>query len=192
MATYQEMVEKYRKRQRDTLVDTLTAGLNYVDDLAVDLGLMEDSGVLGDMMDTVGCALPFALIAVTEQCKVIMGKKDQRAAAENTVYRMAKTGAAMGVGALAFAAGGAVAAIPAAMGTRALLDKYKSKALLTVRVENRTRRLQALRRQMDDRRTGRVTDDGLLLPGDVERLPEAWQRMERQSENEEGSNLSAS
>ena len=116
MATYQEMVEKYRKRQRDTLVDTLTAGLNYVDDLAVDLGLMEDSGVLGDMMDTVGCALPFALIAVTEQCKVIMGKKDQRAAAENTVYRMAKTGAAMGVGALAFAAGGAVAAIPAAMG----------------------------------------------------------------------------
>ena len=159
MATYQEMVEKYRKRQRDTLVDTLTAGLNYVDDLAVDLGLMEDSGVL----DAVTVAAPFAVIAVTEQLQVILGRKTGKAGLSDGVQRMLKTGAAMGVGALAAAAAGAVAAVPAAMGTRILLKHYQSKSLLGLRVQDRIARLRAL----EERRTVPLNDAQLpaLPPG---------------------------
>ncbi len=143
-ATYRALVKKYKKRQHDTLVDTLTTGLTYADEMAVDLGLMEDTGLLGEVTEVVSTALPFAVIAVTEQAKVIMGKKSQKAAMQNTVYRMAKTGAAMGVGALAGAVGGLPAAIPAALGVRALLDQHKSKALLGNRVAGRVRRLNEL------------------------------------------------
>ncbi len=141
---YRDLVKKYKKRQHDTLVDTLTTGLAYADEMAVDLGLMEDTGLLGEVTEVVSTALPFAVIAVTEQAKVIMGKKSQKAAMQNTVFRMAKTGAAMGVGALAGAVGGLPAAIPAALGVRALLDQHKSKALLGNRVAGRVHRLNEL------------------------------------------------
>ena len=75
-----------------------------------------------------------------------------------------KTGAAMGVGALAAAAAGPAAAIPAAMGTRALLSKYRSRAMLNLRVQQRTARLQALR----TRREAACPADGerpALMPG---------------------------
>ena len=171
MATYNELVEKYRKRQKDTLLDSVAAGLNYADNVAVDLGLLEDTGVLADALETVGAALPFALIAVTEQCKVILGKESQRTAAENTVYRMVKTGAAMGAGALAFAAGGPAAAIPTAMSVRALLDQYKSKALLGTRVQNRTRRLREIQEQLQKRQMANENADGIpYLPCGVELL----------------------
>ena len=164
MSGYEKLVEKYRRRQHDTLVDSVTAGLSYADNVAVDLGLMEDTGVMGEVIDSVSVALPFALIAVTEQFKVIMGKKTGRAAAENTVFRMVKTGAALGAGALAGAAGGLAAAIPAAVGTRALLDQYKSRALLGARVGSRTRRLKAISETLRARRPGerealRIGDD---------------------------------
>lgn len=171
MANYQELVQKYQKRQKETLLDSVAAGLSYADEVAVDLGLLDDSGVLNDALETVGTALPFALIAVTEQCKVILGKTDQRTATENTVYRMAKTGAAMGAGALAFAAGGPAAAIPAAVGVRVLLDQYKSKALLGARVHNRIHRLQALREQTAQRQVGFVPDEH-KLPCGVEMVGE--------------------
>lgn len=165
MATYNELVEKYRKRQKDTLLDTVATGLTYADNVAVDLGLLEDTGVLADTLETVGAALPFAFIAVTEQCKVILGKTSQRTAAENTVFRMVKTGAAMGAGALAFAAGGPIAAIPTAMSVRALLDQYKSKALLGARVQSRTRRLQEISQRLRQRHMGEA------LPDAQEKLP---------------------
>ena len=149
---FQSMVSKYKKRQRDTLVDTVTAGLSYADEVAVDLGLMEDTGLLGETLDVVTSALPFAVIAVTEQAKVIMGKKTQKAALENTFYRFVKTGAAMGAGALAGTVGGLGAAIPAALGVRALLDQHKSKALLGNRIVGRTQRLAALKEKMHARR----------------------------------------
>lgn len=141
MASYQELVSKYAKRRKENLVDTLTAGLSYADNVAVDLGLMEESGLL----DTLTTAAPFAVIAVTEQMRVILGRKTGKAGFSDAVQRMLKTGAAMGVGALAAAAAGPVAAVPAAMGTRALLAKYRSKNLLNLRVQERTGRLRALR-----------------------------------------------
>ncbi|MBR6525582.1 MAG: hypothetical protein IKT57_06390 [Clostridia bacterium] len=171
MAQYTELVQKYKKRQKDTLLDTVSTGLSFADNVAVDLGLLEDAGVLADTLETVSTALPFALVAVTEQCKVILGKTTQRAAAENTVYRLVKTGAAMGAGALAFAAGGPAAAIPTAMSVRVLMDQYKSKALLGARVHNRTERLRGICTRLKQRQLGFVPgEDGAYpaLPCGVE------------------------
>lgn len=146
MPMYNELVKKYTKRKKDTFMDSVTAGLSYADNLAVDLGLLDDSG----MIDALSAAAPFAIIAVTEQMKVIMGRKTGKAGFNDAVQRMIKTGAAMGVGALAAVAAGPVAAIPAAMGTRALLSHYKSKAMLGLRVQERTGRLRALRERREN------------------------------------------
>lgn len=162
MATYAELVNKYAKRRKENLIDTVTAGLSYADNVAVDLGLLEDNA----LVDTLASAAPFAIIAVTEQLRVIMGKKTGKAGFNDAAQRMLKTGAAMGVGALAAAVTAApVAAIPAAMGTRALLAKYKSKSLLTLRVKERTGRLEALRVRREEKRRVPGDDRPLLMPG---------------------------
>ena len=157
MPDFQTLVQKYERRRRDTVVDAVTTGLAYADNVAVDLGLMEDSGVL----DAVTVAAPFAVIAVTEQLQVILGRKTGKAGLSDGVQRMLKTGAAMGAGALA--AAGAVAAVPAAMGTRILLKHYQSKSLLGLRVQDRIARLRAL----EERRTVPLNDAQLpaLPPG---------------------------
>ena len=161
---YRQLVSKYKKRQHDSLVDTVTTGLSYADEVAVDLGLVEDTGLLGEMTDMVSSALPFAVIAVTEQAKVIMGKKSQKEALKNTFFRMVKTGAAMGAGALAGAVGGLPAAIPAAIGVRALMDHYKSKSMLGSRISGRTKRLAELKERMEKKK--RIEDMTLGTGGD--------------------------
>ena len=80
-----------------------------------------------------------------------------------------KSGAAMGVGALAAVAAGPVAAVPAAMGTRALLSHYKSKSMLGLRVQERTGRLRALREQRENQP---VQDLRPALPIGVDYLEE--------------------
>lgn len=161
MPAYEELVKKYTKRRKDNIVDTVTAGLSYADNVAVDLGLMEDSAVL----DAVTAAAPFAVIAVTEQMQVIMGKKTGRAGFGDALQRMLKTGAAMSVGALASLAAGPAAAVPAAMGARIALSKYKSKSMLALRVKERTGRLRALREQRERRASPLVNDRPALMPG---------------------------
>ena len=42
MKTYQEMVQEYRRRQRNTVVDTIAAGLTYMDEIVLDTGLLEE------------------------------------------------------------------------------------------------------------------------------------------------------
>ena len=157
MPAFEELVKKYRKRRKEHLIDSVTAGLSYADSVAVQLGVMEESGIL----DTLTAAAPFAIIAITEQMQVILGKKTGKAGWSDAVQRMVKTGAAMGVGAVAALAAGPIAAVPAAMGTRAALEKYRSKSLLGLRVQERTRRLQALR----ERRTASMPDRPALMPG---------------------------
>lgn len=147
MPAYEELLKKYTKRKKDTLMDTVTAGLSYADNVAVDFGLLEESGLI----ESLTVAAPFAIIAVTEQMKVILGKKTGKAGFSDALQRMLRTGAAMGVGALAGLAGGPIAAIPASMGTRALLSHYRSKSLLRLRVQERTDRLRALNAQRENR-----------------------------------------
>ena len=164
MPMYDELLKKYTKRKKDTLMDSVTAGLSYADNVAVDLGLLDDSGMIDAL------SAPFAIIAVTEQMKVIMGRKTGKAGFSDAVQRMVKTGAAMGVGALAAVAGGPIAAVPAAMGTRAFLSHYKSRSLLGVRVQERTGRLRALREQRDSQPV--YAGDRPALPVGMEYLDE--------------------
>ena len=146
MPSFKELVERYKKRRHDTVVDAVSAGLSLADNVSVDLGLLEDTGIVTDTLETVSSVLPFSVIAVTEGCRVLMGKKTGVAATSDAAYRMLKTGAAMGAGAAVLAAGGgAVAALPVAVGSRLLLDRYRSKALTGHRVSQRVQRLRALR-----------------------------------------------
>ena len=144
MKTYDEIVKEYRKRQRDTVVDVLATGLNYVDELAVDTGLLEETGLMTELTGTVCGALPFAIIAATEGSKVLLGKKPATTSVKDGAYRMVKTGAALGVGAAVMGSAGFWAAIPVTMGVRAMFDRYRSKALTGLRVQGRIDRLREL------------------------------------------------
>ena len=148
MKSYQEMLEGYRKRQRSTVVDAIATGLTYVDEIAVDSGLLEETGLLSELTGSVCGALPFAIIAVQEGSKVILGVKPAANGVQDGAYRMVKTGAALGVGGVVAASAGFWAAIPVTMGVRALFDRYRSKALTGRRVQGRIARLQELNAQL--------------------------------------------
>ena len=148
MKNYQEMLENYRKRQRSTVVDAIATGLTYMDEIAVDSGLLEETGLLSELTGSVCGALPFAIIAVQEGSKVILGLKPAANGVQDSAYRMVKTGAALGVGTAVAAGAGFWAAIPVTMGVRALFDRYRSKALTGMRVQGRITRLQELNAQL--------------------------------------------
>lgn len=145
MASFRELVEKYRKQQQGSAVaDSLAVGLSLVDDLGSELGLLADSPVLG----AISLGLPITLIAASEGSRVFRRKKTGTAACQDAGYRMLRTGAAMGLGAAVVSLGGsAIPAIPIAAGTRMLLDNYRSRSLTAKRVAQRTLRLRALRQR---------------------------------------------
>ena len=164
MPAFKELVSRYKKRRHDTVIDAVAAGLSLADNVSVDLGLLEDTGIVSDALETVSNVLPFSVIAVTEGCRVLMGKKTGVAATSAAAYRMIKTGAAMGVGAAVVAAGaGATVALPAVLGSRVLLDRYRGKALTGHRVSMRTQRLRALRAAHEG---GSAVPDVAVLPGE--------------------------
>ena len=144
--TYEQLVAEYRKRQHDTVVDTIATGLTYADKIAVDSGLLEETGLLTELTESVTGVLPFVIISVSEGSKVLLGRKPGITGLKDGAYRMVKTGAAMGVGAAVTGLTGFWAAIPVTMGVRALFDRYRSKALTGKRVEGRIKRLQELNR----------------------------------------------
>ncbi len=146
MKTYEEMLKEYRKRQRDTVVDTIATGLTYADEIAVDSGLLEETGILPELMNSVTGALPFVIITISEGSKILLGRKPGKTGLKDGAFRMAKTGAAMGVGAAVMGAAGFWAAIPVTMGVRAMFDRYRSKALTGMRVQGRINRLKELNR----------------------------------------------
>ena len=150
MKTYEEIVRDYRKRQRDTMVDTIATGLTYMDEFAMDTGLLEETGLLTDLMENLAGILPFAIITVSEGSKILLKKKPGKTGLKDGAYRMAKTGAALGVGAAVMGAAGFWTAIPVTMGVRALFDKYRSKTLTGHRVHGRIERLKELNRFIRD------------------------------------------
>lgn len=148
MKTYQDMVREYKKRQRDTVVDTIATGLTYMDEICLETGILEETGLLTELTEAACGALPFVMIAATEGSKVILGKKTGKSGVKDGAFRMVKTGAAMGVGGAVTAAAGFWAALPVTMGVRALFDRYRSKALTNHRVQGRIDRLRELRALM--------------------------------------------
>ena len=163
MKTYEEMVREYRKRRRDTIVDSLAMGLTYVDEIAVETGLLEEAGLMAELSGAVTGTLPFIIIAATEGSKVLLGRKPGKTATKDLSYRMVKTGAAMGIGAAVTSAAGFWAAIPATMGTRALFDMYRSRLLTSRRVAARIDRLKELNRMIRRETEEPVPEAGLAL-----------------------------
>ncbi len=152
MMTFQDLVNRYKKKQNSGTVDTIMAGLSLADEVSADLGLLEDSGIMGDLLGAVSLGLPLTVIAVTEGGKVLLGRKTKTAGFYDASYRMLKSGAAMGAGAVAAGLGvGALPAVPIALGVRMALDQWRSKAMTGRRVQQRTLRLQALRTQREQR-----------------------------------------
>ena len=146
--TFQQLVARYKNKQKSTLVDSIAVGLSLADEVSVDLGVLGDSGLLTDVLDVVSFGVPLAIIAVTEGGRVLLGRKTKTAGLQDAAYRVVKTGAAMGAGAVAAGLGlGALPAIPVAVGVRMALDKYRNTALTGRRVAQRTMRLRALREQ---------------------------------------------
>ena len=164
MKTYQEMLENYRKRQRSTVVDAIATGLTYMDEIAVDSGLLEETGLLSELTGSVCGALPFAIIAEQEGSKVILGLKPAANGVQDSAYRMVKTGAALGVGTAVAAGAGFWAAIPVTMGVRALFDRYRSKALTGMRVQGRITRLQELNAQLRQAQEDLQIETPVVLP----------------------------
>ena len=144
MKTYQEMVREYKKRQHDTVVDAIATGLTYMDEVAVETGLLEETGLMAELTGSVCTALPFVMIAATEGTKVLLGRKPTATGMKDGAYRMVKTGAALGVGGAVASAAGFWAAIPVTMGVRAMFDRYRSRALTGMRVQGRIARLKEL------------------------------------------------
>ena len=151
MSSYQDLVDRYKKKQTASLTDSIAAGLSLADEVSVDLGLLSDSGLMDDALNVLSLGLPIAVIAATEGSRVLLGRKTSEAATQDGLFRVVKTGAAMGAGALVAGLGaGALPGIPVAVGVRLLLDRFRSNALTGRRVEQRIKRLKALR----DRKTG--------------------------------------
>lgn len=148
MKNYQDMLASYRKRQRNTVIDAIATGLTYMDEIVVDSGLLEETGLLAELTESVCGALPFAIIAVQEGSKVILGLKPTANGVQDGAFRMVKTGAALGVGGAVAAGAGFWAAIPVTMGVRALFDRYRSRALTGMRVQGRINRLKELNAQL--------------------------------------------
>jgi hypothetical protein len=148
MRSYDEIVRDYQKRQRDTLIDSLAVSLNYMDEICVEAGVLDQAGILDDLLNGAFTALPFVLIAVTEQFKVILKRKPAQTGLKDAAFRMVKTGAAMGVGAFVAGAAGIFAAIPVSVGVRALFDRYRLKMLTGRRVMVRTQRLHEMHTAM--------------------------------------------
>ena len=146
MKTYEQLVQEYRKRQHDTVVDTIATGLTYMDEIAVDTGLLEETGIMTELTQSISGVLPFVIISATEGTKVLLRKKPGKTGLKDGAFRMVKSGAAMGVGAAVTGLAGFWAAIPVTMGVRALFDRYRSKTLTGRRVQGRIRRLQELNR----------------------------------------------
>ena len=148
MRSYDEIVKDYQKRRRDTLIDSLAASLTYMDEICVEAGILHEAGILDDLLGGACAALPFVLIAVTEQAKVILKRKPAKTGLKDAAFRMFKSGAAMGVGACVAGSAGILAAIPITIGVRALFDRYRSKLLTGRRVMMRTQRLRELQKAM--------------------------------------------
>lgn len=164
MKTYQDMVAAYRRRQRSTVVDTIAAGLTYMDEIAVDTGLLEETGLLDELTGAVCGALPFVIIAVQEGSKVVLGLKPAANGVEDGAFRMVKTGAALGVGSAVAAGAGFWAAIPVTMGVRALFDRYRSKHLTGMRVQGRINRLRELNAQLHAAQEQAAAEERMTLP----------------------------
>ena len=148
MSSYREIVEKYKKKQSTTLMDSIAAGLSLADEVSVDLGLLGDSGLLDDVLNVVSVG-PCGYRR-DRGSRVLLGRKTGTAAVQDWPIARPKPVRPWAQRAAAGLGAGALPAIPVAVGVRVLMDKYRSQAMAGRRVEQRIKRLRALRTRGQD------------------------------------------
>jgi hypothetical protein len=99
---------------------------------------------LEELVETVLPGLPFVLIAAGEGRKVLMGRKSFDLAMQDGLYRAAKTGAAIGIGALVVLLDGGMLSIPASFLTRMGFDRYNVMTRSVTALEKRIGVLRSL------------------------------------------------
>jgi len=139
----------------------------------VDTGILEETGILTELTQSVSGILPFVIISATEGTKVLLGRKPGKTGLKDGAFRMVKSGAAMGVGAAVTGIAGFWAAIPVTMGVRAMFDRYRSKTLTGRRVQGRIERLKELNKfiRHEDKQNEEMpslTGESLPVSGQVE------------------------
>lgn len=90
MKTYEELVRRYRRRNRHNAADAAYAGLTYADELATQAGLLINSEPVAAVLDATGMVLPFVSIAANEGYKVLTGRKPASVGLWDSVDRMTK------------------------------------------------------------------------------------------------------
>ena len=151
MARYDELCERYKKREYESVVDMVAAGISQADEFMLDMGFLDSFGDIAETLEQISLTLPFAIIAVTESGKVIMGKKDSKMGLRDAALRSVKSGVAIAAGAGAALLGGPFAAIPTAVTARMVIDRYRSKALLGHRLDKRTQSMRFLNEKWNKR-----------------------------------------
>ena len=132
-------------RRKDGSIDALTAGISFVDNALIDIGVLDSTDIATDALDIVSAALPLATIALTEGTRVLTGKR--RAPLQTgCCLSHCSYGLAMGAGAIVAGTGGALPAIPISIGVRVAMDRYRSRAMTNLRAQ-RIARLRSLREQ---------------------------------------------
>lgn len=159
MATYKELCETYKKRQYDNLVDTVAAGISHADNFVLDLELFDGLGDIAEVLEQISLTLPFVIIAATEGTKVVLGKKDGVRGLKDAGHRAAKSGVAIAAGAGAAVLAGGFAAIPTAVSVRLIMDRYRSKAMLGRRLDERTKALRFLTEKWQSKATDGFAPD---------------------------------
>ena len=96
MKTYEELVKEYKKRQHDTVVDTIASGLTYLDEIAVDMGLLEETGIWTELTESVSGLLPFVIISASAGSKVLLIDADMRKTVMLQRYRIDNEGQKVG------------------------------------------------------------------------------------------------
>ncbi len=166
MASYKELCATYKKRQYDNVVDTVAAGLSHADEMVFDLGLLDGLGDVAEVLEQISVALPFVLIAATEGTKVVMGKKAGAKGLKDASFRAAKSGIAIAAGAGMATLAGGFAAVPTAISVRLLMDRYRSKATLGRRLDDRIETLSFLKEKWKKANspTAFVSENPMLTP----------------------------
>lgn len=102
---------------------------------------------LEELVETVLPGLPFVLIATGEGRKVLMGRKSFNLAMQDGLYRVARTGAAIGIGALVVLLDGGILSIPASFLSRMSFDRYNVMTRSVTALEKRIEMLRPLASQ---------------------------------------------
>jgi len=147
MKAYQEIRDRYQKRQSHTMMDVIMTGLTFMYDHRAE-AVLPAGNMLG--------MLPYAAIAVQEGRKAVLRLKPLPNAVQDAVIRMSKTSISLALGMSVAGKAGKWAAIMVAMAIRIFCDRCRPRGLTDRRIKGRIARLRQLNVQLRQAQVGTV------------------------------------